>query len=75
MKIAICASMIFSEKMLDTKKELEKLGHGVLFLILPMSAQAKLKEKKKNLHYFTRMKMTQFVNSGKRLGKVMQFLC
>jgi len=38
MKIAICASMIFSEKMLDTKKELEKLGHGVLFLILPMSA-------------------------------------
>lgn len=27
MKIAICASMIFTEKMLEIKKELEKLGH------------------------------------------------
>ena len=27
MKIAICASMFFTEKMLDVKKELEKLGH------------------------------------------------
>lgn len=27
MKIAICASMVFSENMLETKKELEKLGH------------------------------------------------
>lgn len=27
MKIAICASMIFTEKMLEVKKELEKLGH------------------------------------------------
>lgn len=27
MKIAICASMVFTEKMLETKDELEKLGH------------------------------------------------
>ena len=27
MKIAICASRFFTEKMLDVKKELEKLGH------------------------------------------------
>ncbi|MFH1326191.1 MAG: hypothetical protein ABIH48_01860 [Candidatus Falkowbacteria bacterium] len=29
MKIAICASMVFSEKQIETKKELEKLGHEV----------------------------------------------
>ena len=29
MTIAICASMIFTEKMLETKKELGKLGHQV----------------------------------------------
>lgn len=28
MKIAICGSMIFTEKMLEVKKELEKLGHN-----------------------------------------------
>lgn len=27
MKIAICASMVFTEKMLEIKKELEKIGH------------------------------------------------
>ncbi len=27
MKIAICGSMVFTEKMLETKKALEKLGH------------------------------------------------
>ncbi|MBI2075683.1 MAG: hypothetical protein HYT72_00355 [Candidatus Aenigmarchaeota archaeon] len=30
MKIAICASMVFTEKMLETKEQLEKLGHEVL---------------------------------------------
>ena len=30
MKIAICASMIFTEKMLEVKKELEDIGHEVL---------------------------------------------
>jgi nucleoside 2-deoxyribosyltransferase len=29
MKIAICTSMVFTEKMLETKKELERLGHEV----------------------------------------------
>ncbi len=29
MKIAICTSMIFTEKMLEVKKELEELGHTV----------------------------------------------
>ncbi|MBI2005499.1 MAG: hypothetical protein HYS80_01930 [Candidatus Aenigmarchaeota archaeon] len=27
MKIAICASMVFTEKMLEIKRELEKMGH------------------------------------------------
>ncbi|MBI3037116.1 hypothetical protein HYY73_05210 [Candidatus Woesearchaeota archaeon] len=27
MKIAICASMVFTERMLEIKKELEKMGH------------------------------------------------
>lgn len=30
MKIAICSSMVFSEKILETKKELESMGHDVL---------------------------------------------
>ncbi len=30
MKVAICSSMVFSEKMLEVKNELEKLGHEVL---------------------------------------------
>lgn len=29
MKIAICASMVFAEEMLETKQKLEKLGHEV----------------------------------------------
>lgn len=29
MKIAICGSMIFGDKMLDKKEELEKMGHDV----------------------------------------------
>ncbi|MFH1978418.1 MAG: hypothetical protein ABIJ92_03770 [Candidatus Aenigmatarchaeota archaeon] len=29
MKITVCGSMVFSEKMAETKKELENLGHGV----------------------------------------------
>jgi hypothetical protein len=28
MKIAICASMVFAEKMVQFKRELEELGHG-----------------------------------------------
>ncbi|MCX6817814.1 MAG: hypothetical protein NTU57_03075 [Candidatus Aenigmarchaeota archaeon] len=30
MKIAVCSSMVFAEKMLETKEKLEKLGHEVL---------------------------------------------
>ena len=30
MRIAICSSMVFSEKILKTKKELEAMGHEVL---------------------------------------------
>lgn len=30
MKIAVCSSMVFSEKVLEVKKELEALGHEVL---------------------------------------------
>lgn len=29
MRIAVCASMVFAEKMLEVKKELERLGHEV----------------------------------------------
>lgn len=29
MKIALCASMIFTEKMFEVKKELERMGHTV----------------------------------------------
>ena len=32
MKIVICASMVFSEKVLEVKHELEHLGHEVMIL-------------------------------------------
>jgi len=30
MKIALCGSMVFSEKMIEVKKDLEKMGHRVI---------------------------------------------
>ncbi|HBH46700.1 MAG: hypothetical protein A2445_00420 [Candidatus Jacksonbacteria bacterium RIFOXYC2_FULL_44_29] len=48
MKIAICASMVFTEKMLEIKKELEKLGHSaVVSSFAPAYIDKSTKEKEK----------------------------
>lgn len=52
MKIAICASMVFAEKMLSLKKELEDLGHKVYISGFTEKYIGKTTKQKENLTLF-----------------------
>ena len=49
MKITICGSMVFSEKMLEVKRELEKLGHEAFAPVTTNFYQGKTIEQKVKL--------------------------
>lgn len=52
MKISICASMVFTEKMLEIKKELEKLGHEVFVSGFAEAYIGKTEKEKEELTLF-----------------------
>ena len=52
MKIAICASMVFTEKMLEAKKELEKAGHTVFVSGFADAYTGKSEKEKEELTVF-----------------------
>jgi len=52
MKIAICTSMVFTEKMLETKKELERLGHEVFVSGFADAYVGKTEKEKEKLTLF-----------------------
>lgn len=56
MKIAICTSMVFTEKMLKVKKDLEKLGHTVFVSSFADKYVGKTEEEKEKLTLFHKNK-------------------
>lgn len=52
MKIAICTSMVFTEKMLKTKKNLEKIGHKVFVSSFSDKYIGKTQKQKEDLTQF-----------------------
>ena len=74
MKVAICASMVFTEKMLEVKKELEKMGHECFvsgFADSYLGKQDKEIEELKLFHKFAKNAIREFWEKIKKADAIL----